>query len=293
MVAYRISKKSVFKRKSKPRRARTTKGKVATNTKKINDLVKTMNNVAENKLKALENVYLGKPKSQQATIGGPLYYYASCLGNPASTWLGPNGQQNFQGLDGFQWEQGTGPNERIGRYLFLKHTTMQLRLNMLTTPSNGSPTQFRIIVFKAKRNSALGSAGGNPSDDLFLNNSGTSIGINTSSIEESRTFEFMNMLINKRNYSCYMDKKVILQPSLIAVQGSAPVVPLATNYPPEATFNLSLKHNSKTAFTNFDQPQDLNYQYCTMVIAAPYGSTSIDANDWRISLRGTVSCIDS
>lgn len=295
MVAYRVSKKRVAFRPRKTIRKKTTKGKVATNTKKINALVKTMNNVAEQKVQSLVNFYLEKPKPQvNLPSVGPVYYHNSCLGNPATTWLGPNGQSNFSALDGFQWAQGTGPSERVGRYLFLKHTTAQLRIDMLPAVLNSSPTQFRVIVYKAKRNSALGSAGGNPNEDLFIDNAGRIFGFNNSSVEESRSFEFMNMLINKRNYSCVMDKKFILQPSVSAVQGGSNVVtPLSTVYPCEKTLSLRLNHNSKTAFSNFNQPLDLNYQYCTTVIAAPLGAATIAANDWRISMRGTVSCIDS
>lgn len=288
-----------FSRKRKTLRVRksikkSTKSRVTSNTKKINTLVATMNNVAEQKIQSLANIYQAKPKPQEALPStGPLYYFNACLGDPATTWLGPNGQGNFEGLDGFQWPQGTGSNQRIGRYLFLKHTTMQMRLAMLNTPSNPTPTMFRVIVFKAKRNSALGSAGGNPNDDLFLANDGRALGVNNTGSTESKTFEYMNMLINKRNYSVIMDTKTILQPSLVAVQGSNPVMPLSTSYPPEKTYNLTLKHNSKTAFGQFNQPLDLNYQYCVQVISAPIGQVDVLADDWRISFRGTVSCIDS
>lgn len=290
-MPYRVSKKVTYKRKTK----KATKSKVASNSARITNLAKTMNQGIERKIKGLEAIYLGKPKNQQSGSVGPLYFYNACLGNPPSTWEGPNGQQSFQGLDGFQWKQGTGPNERIGRYLYLKHTNMNLRLNMLATPQKSGPTQFRVIVFKSKRlTGETSEIIGNPNSDLFIDNQGNSIGINVSSIEESRSFEFMNMLINKRNYTCVMDKKVVLQPSLISVQGGSNVVStLSTNYPPEVNFSMKLKHESKTAFTNFDQPLDLNYQYCVQVISAPYGSATGVADDWRISLRGTVSCIDS
>jgi len=275
-------------------RKKTTSSKVSSNSKKINELVKTMNNVAEQKIQSLANIYQAKPKPQMVLPAvGPLYYYNMCLGDPATTWLGPNNQPNFQALAGFQWPQGTGPNQRIGRYLFFKHTTMQLRLSMLNTPSNASPTQFRIVVFKAKRNSALGTGGGNPNDDLFLSNDGRALGLNNLSVAESRSFEYMNMLVNKRNYSVVLDTKCILQPSLVAIQGATPVAPLSTGYPCEKTFSLQLKHDAKVAFGNFNNPLDLNYQYCVQVIAAPMGEAEVLADDWRISARGTVSCIDS
>ncbi len=273
---------------------KSTKSRVSSNTKKINALVTTMNNVAEQKIQSLANIYQAKPKPQEAPPAtGPLYYYNACLGNPAQTWVGPTGQPNFEGLDGFQWSPGTGSNQRIGRYLYLKHTTMQMRLAMLNTPQNATPTMFRTIVFKAKRNSALGSAGGNPNDDLLLDNSGRALGVNNTGSQDSKTFEYMNMLVNKRNYSVVLDTKCILQPSLVAVQGATPVMPLSTSYPSEKTYSLKLNHNSKTAFSNFNAPLDLNYQYCIQVLSAPMGNVTTLADDWRISFRGTVSCIDS
>lgn len=303
----------VSEKTGKPRRAKkasgakrgakkSTKAKVVSNTAKINELTKTMNNSVEQKIQTLSNIYQAKPLPQLvAPALGPLYYYNACLGDapltpaPANAplWPGPNGQSNFNGLAGFQWPQGTGPTQRIGRYLYLKHTTMQMRLAMLNTVSNATPTQFRVIVYKAKRNAAAGTGGGNPNEDLFLNNEGRALGINNLGIVESKSFEYMNMLVNKRNYTIVSDTKCILQPSTIAVQGANPVGVISTAYPPEKTFSLKLTHNSKTAFSNFNAPLDLNYQYCVSVIAAPLGQVDTRADDWRISFRGTVSCMDS
>lgn len=289
MPSIRISRKRV-KIKSK-----TTKAKVKENSKKIQELIKEKKQETEYKIQPLRGVYNDIPKNQQGNLTGPLYYYNACLGKPAVTWLGPTGAANFQGLDGFTWDQGVLSNQRVGRYLFFRHTTMNMRLNMISVPNVASPTQFRVIVFKAKRNAAFGTSGGNPNADLFINNSGDNIGVNVSSAVDTRTFEFMNMLTNKRNYNIIHDKKVILQPTLATVTGGSNVVtPLSTKFPPEVTFNLKLPHNEKVSFApgNFQEPQDLNYQYCVQVIAAPYGSTSAAADDWRISFRGTVSAID-
>jgi len=280
---------------SKQNKKKSVKSKVNANTKKINELIKEKKDETEYKIQALRAVYSGIPKPQQGTFTGSLYYYNACLGSPATTWLGPAGTANFTALQGFTWDQGVLSNERIGRYLYFRHTTMNMRLNMVPVANSASPTQFRVVVFKAKRNSALGSGGGNPNADLFINNSGDNIGLNVSSAAETRTFEFMNMLTNKRNYNIIMDKKVILQPTLASVTGGSNVVtPFSTKFPPEMTFNLKLPHNEKVSFApgNFSNPQDLNYQYCVQVIAAPFGSTTAAADDWRISFRGTVSAID-
>jgi len=285
-----------FKIPRKKSSKKTTKSKVVSNSKKIKELVKSVNATVENKIQKFNGVYVDSPKSQQPSFTGPLYLYNACLGTGASTWLGPQGTPNFTDLQGFTWGQGVQSDQRIGRYLFLKHTTMNMRIGMNSVPKMVCPTQFRIVVFKAKRNAAFGSSGGNPNADLFLNNDGTAIGVNVASAVETRTFEFMNMLVNKRNYEVHTDKKIILQPSNVTVQGSASIVtPFSTKYPPEATFQFKLPHNTKAAFPpgNFGEPLDLNYQYCVQVIAAPLGSTTAAADDWHISFRGTVSCVDS
>lgn len=278
------------------RRSRRSKASPAANAMAIKELEKKSKEGTEIKIQKLEGLYLGTPKPQNPALTGPLYYHASCLGLPASTWIGPQGgATNFYPLQGFTWPQGVQSNQRIGRYLFLKHTTMNVRLNMISPVKGDFATQFRIIVFKAKRNAAFGTSGGNPNEDLFLDSAGNPMGVNTSSDVDTRTFEFMNMIVNKRNYDVHMDKKVILQPQHITVQGSNAIVsPLSTNYPQEYTFPLTLKHNSKAAFPpgNYGEPLDLNYQYCIFVIASPYGNTNTGADNWRISLRGTVSCID-
>jgi len=81
---------------------KSTKKKVDSNTKKITEIVKTMNNVAEPKVQSLANVYGDSAFPVEVPPAfGPLYYRNYCLGAPAATWVGPTGSNNFTGLDGF------------------------------------------------------------------------------------------------------------------------------------------------------------------------------------------------
>ncbi len=275
---------------------RKTSAKRTTVSKQIKDVVKSMNQISELKVQSLTNVYDSSPSPvQPLPLTGPLYYRNYCLGTPAANWLGPSGATGFTGLDGFQWQQGTAADRRIGKYLFLKHTTSQLRINCVSPTRYGTALQFRVIVYRAKRNSPLGTAGGNPCDDLFINNSGREIGINNNATNASRSFEYMNMIVNKKNYMVVKDEKFILQPSVQQVNGGSNLVSaFSQTYPPEKTISMELKHNSKTAFSDTtNQPLDLNYQYCVSIISAPYGNATDNSSDWRSSIRGTISCLDN
>ncbi len=250
----------------------------------------------EIKLKPLRAVNQANPLSQQSSGSGSniVWYNNYCLGSPAATWLGPTGSANFVGLGGFDWAQGTANNERVGRYLNLKHTTCNLRVACNNISSVSCPIRFRVIIYKAKRNSVLGTSGGNPNATLFLGLDGQELGINNSYSGDSVSMEFMNMIVNKRNFDVHTDTQFILSSPTFSIQGGSNIVsPLTPGYPTEKNLLLKLNHNEKTSFGSGDIPEDLNYQYCMTILSMPYGdNTQVNASRWKTNVRGVVSCTD-
>lgn len=251
----------------------------------------------ELKLSPLRGVYQAAPIAQatSGTASNIVWYNNYCLGQPSALWQGPTGSVDFLGLGGFEWPQGTDQGQRIGRYLNLKHTTANLRIAMNNLGSVSCPVRFRVIIYKAKRNSILGQAGGNPNDTLFLGLDGQEKGINNSYTGDSVGMEFMNMLVNKRNFDVHTDTQFILSNHTFSVQGGSNVVsPLGQGYPAEKNMLLKLNHNEKTSFRDAgDIPDDLNYQYCMTILSMPYGdNTAVSARGWTTCVRGVVSATD-
>jgi len=251
----------------------------------------------ELKLKALRSAHQISPAAQTPAGGSAsniVWYQNYCLGQPATSWTGPTGSGNFLGLSGFTWVQGASNGQRIGRYLNLKHTTCNLRIACDNVASLACPIRFRVIIYKAKRNAALGSGGGNPNTTLFLGTEGQELGINNSYTGDSVSMEFMNMLVNKRNFDVHTDTQFVLASHTYSVQGGSNIVtPISLGYPAEKNMLLRLPHNEKTSFGPGNVPDDLNYQYCMTILSMPYGdNTAVTANKWKSNVRGVVSATD-
>jgi len=258
-----------------------------------------MREVSELKIRSLANRYLDSPLAQEVGAGATpvVYYQGYCLGSAAPTWVGPTGTttSGFKELLGYQYPNGTGPDQRVGKYMYLKQATVNLRINMNSTARTACPMKFRVVVFKAIRNAQVGQTGGNPFDRLFVGNNGNEIGLNTSYTPESVGFELMSAITNKKNFTIYKDTCFILQNPFTSVQGSQSIVsPMSQSYPCEKVLNFTLRHNQKTAFDSQNQPSDCNYQYCMLVMSTPAGTANDSGNqDWRTSVRGTVSAYDN
>lgn len=258
-----------------------------------------MREVSELKIRSLANRYGDNPLPQAVGVGATpvVYYQGYCLGGAAPTWLGPTGalSSGFKELLGYQYPPGVGSNQRVGKYMYLKQATVNLRINMNSTSSIACPLRFRVIVFKAIRNAQVGQTGGNPFDRLLVDNEGREFGLNSTLTQDSVGFELMSAITNKKNFKVYKDETFTLQTPFTAVQGSTAIVaPMSTSYPCEKNISLTLRHNQKTAFDNSNQPSDCNFQYSMIIMSTPSGTFNDSGNSrWTSSIRGTVSAYDN
>jgi len=303
---YRKTTKALFpfrKKASSMKRRRYTKkssAKKSVSTALIKRVVnKQLGKELEIKVQSLRPVNQAIPLPQQTSGTGAnvVWYRNYVLGlGPSAQWVGPNGSYNYTNLEGFSWSQGTSQSERLGRYLNLKHTTMNLRIACNNISSVSCPIRFRVLVYKSKRKFGNSQAvGSNPNENLFLGTTGQELGINNAYSGDSVSMEFMNMLTNKRNYDIHTDTQFILSPHTFSVQGGSNLVsPISLGYPAEKNMLLRLPHNSKVAFDDTsNQPEDLNFQYMVTILSMPYGdNTQVSANAWKSNVRGTVSCTD-
>lgn len=297
MVAKRLTR---FSRKSLPRFAKSNYRKAKPSrfpsgkkTYKLSrQVAKIINTIGETKVQALRswNATPALPVEVLPT-SGPCYFTNYCLGTAPNSFTGPSGTFAFNNLEGFEWPQGTGPNERIGRYMYLKRTTLQMRIAMNPLARHG-PVKFRVIVYKEKRNRYNIAGGGNPNADLFLNHVGAPVGINTANAANTRAMNFNTQLVNKRNYQVVKDLKFTLATQNISSQGSTEPFTVNQHFKSEKMLNFSLGHYKKTAFDANGNPEDTRYRYCVTIIGMPVSNSVAPHDQWVSDVRGTVSVSD-
>jgi len=248
---------------------------------------KVMKNISELKINEMVPVNCDAPLPIVPAPGATAIYKAQYnIGPSISAWSG------FTPIQGTSFAQGTGANQRIGKYVYLKNSSVRVKIQMNDVPqAQTNPTRFRVIVFKTRRNYVAGTTGGNPEDNLFLNPLGGEFGVNTLGLE---SMDYESSLVNKKNYMVVKDQQFILQPITSQPVGQS-IIANAGVYKNEKYLYFNLGHYKKVAMepgTN-DNPADLNYQYAICILGTPVGSCRTPAKNWNVSIRGTTSCLDN
>lgn len=294
--------KGYFKTRNMVKRARRSRRKAGTPSrfpsgkktyKQTRAVSKVLKNISETKIQALtaQNAIAPKPVEVAPTTG-PIYFTNYCLGTAPSGWVGPSGTAAFNNLDGFAWPQGTGPAERIGQYMYLKKTTVNLRVAMNPQSRHG-PVKFRVIVYKEKRNRYNTVANGNPCDDLFIDQSGTARGFNQVAPVNQRTMDFNTWLINRRNYQVVKDIKFTLANETLSALGSTDPFNVNQHNRAEKLIRLNLGHYQKAKFDLAGVPEDQMYRYCITIVSMPMSNSTVPHNDYSSFVNGVVSCVDN
>jgi len=276
--------------RSRPSRFPSGK-KTYTQTRSI---AKVIQNMSETKIQALR-VWSATPPLPVEVLptSGPCYFTNYCLGTAPTGWNGPNGAAAFNNLNGFEWAPGTGANERVGQYMYLKKTTINLRVAMNASSRTGT-TKFRVIVYKEKRNRYNTTANGNPCDDLFINQAGKSVGVNTAASVNARALDFNTWLVNKRNYQLVKDFKFVLAPETLSYQGGSDPRNVNQVSHAEKIMQFSLGHYQKAKFSTADNtPEDQMYRYCVSIISMPMSDSIAAHNSYKTYVNGVVSCVDN
>jgi len=260
-------------------------------TRKVSKMIE---NISETKLQPLtEYNSQGPSPIEVAPTTGPCYFTNYCLGTAPAAWVGPSGSAAFKNLDGFNWPQGTAANQRVGRYLYLKRTTLQLRISMMGISRTGA-TKFRVIVYKEKRNKYNVAGGGNPCDNLFIDHNGDTRGINNVAPVNSRIMNFSTWLLNRRNYHVVKDFKFSLAPEQQLVSGSTDPANINQGMlKSDKVMQFKLGHYQKTEFDASGDPTDSLYRYCVSIISMSTTNTTVGHNAYASDVRGTVSVVDN
>lgn len=235
---------------------------------------------AESKLSGVSSLNEAVPSSIQ--LGSQVYKYTFVLGN-----ISPSSWSGFNALGGFSFSQGVDIASRIGNYMYLKNTTLNLSIHMNSTSDHQMPTQFRMIVFRTRRSNSPAGVSYDPDKSLFLNQVGDRFGAGTSLINGN---DLMLQPLNRRDFIVVCDKRFTLQnqlenDSIVTARGGV-------FYPTYKMFRVNLKHNAKVHFsTGASEPNDFDFHYGVAIYAARIGRDQNAAN-WEVNLRGTTSATD-
>lgn len=270
----RTARSTYAKFKAMPLRFRSGKKNYLKNKRMVK-----MNPMAERKLSALTSLDEAQPVPIAAAAQA--YKYTMVLGNSSpSTWSG------FNAVGGFNFPQGTGNNERDGRYMWLDKTTMNMSIHMNPDERLSAPVQFRVIVFRARRVTTPTGVSYDPNLRLFLKPNGDGFGAGTSGIRFS---DLYLQPTNKRDWIIVKDMKFTLSPFL--GDGTTATAAWQGKYPNQRTMRVNLNHAIKSSFGT-NEPDDFDYHYGVAIYAGRVGRDQI-ATGWEVNLRGTTSALDN
>lgn len=237
--------------------------------------------VAERKLSALTDINEGTPSA--IALGALAYKYSFVLGSTSpSTWSGYTPQ------GGFAFVQGTGNNQRDGRYMYLDKTTMNMSVHMNAQERLTAPTQFRMIIFRARRATTPTGVSYDPNLRLFLKPNGDGFGPGTAGTNFN---DLYLQPTNKRDWIIVADKRFCLSPFL--ADGQTNTAAWQGQYPNFKNFRISLAHKKKSSFQGqTNEPDDYDYHYGVVILAGSVARDTV-ASGWEVNLRGTTTAIDS
>lgn len=240
---------------------------------------KQMNTIGETKLVPTKSFDESAPNPIQA--GAQAYFFAFNVGTSSIF-------TNATPVNGIEISQGTAFNERVGNYAYYKKTHFSVKLEMTTSDAGKPPTQFRMIVFKIRRQSSPSGITANFSTDGFLRGDGLSFGHATSGVTG---LDLMMQPLNKRDWVIYKDIKFVLQ-NYNSLNGAPQLI--YNHYPAYKDIQLDLPYYKKAYMGGNTgiSPTDLNFSYGIVFYAHTLGRDGIAADGFEVSQRGTTSFCD-
>ena len=232
------------------------------------------NAISETKLLTL----LRKNELAPAPIqtGALAYMLNFTLGGVPSAWSG------FTDLEGMTFPAGTQSNQRVGSYIYLKKSHLNLEIDMKNPGPSKSPVEFRVIVYKARRLAYPAGQTRDPATSLFLNEEGGDFGHTTSGVNGT---DLMIQPLNKRIYTIKSDTKFVLSPPWNTVGYSG-------HYPVLKRMSIDLPFYTKCHFENSTKPTDVDYHWAISIYARSVDKDS-SANDWEVNTRGNTQYLDN
>ncbi len=289
-IGYRkYVRKAYGYRSAKPARFRFSRRANRLNTA----VARTIRGMAETKIIALRQQDWTQPAATPTAPGVSTVKFIT--GTGAVT-----GYTGYNPVNGFAAPQGDGKNNRDGQFIWLKHTTAALTIQMdhleNVVSQRPAATKFRVIVFKAKR--ALNPLGltTSPDTNLFLQNNGNNQGDSSTAVNAMNVMDMMLQPINTNSFLVLKDTQFTLQHT--TDNSAANSAAIQTNFPSNKTMRLRLNHNTKARIplNSTDEPIDYDYRFAVAIYAFYPNQNPTTAVDtplaWSASIRGTTGFND-
>lgn len=272
--------------KNMPSRAQ---GGLRAKTKETRALSKKLDNMIETKVDGLQT-YLGLPSAAanpvpgSANAGQITQFYLGPAPSLPPSWTG-----TWNSLDGIPNSTGVGSQERVGDYIYMKRTTVNMLIDVVpdvaaTIPV--APWEFRVVVGKANRKYNPAGVTPDPNARLLIspNSDARGFGINT----DDRAL-FLSPP-NRRDFTIKRDFKFILE-AQHANGGGALGSNNTGHYGCTKQLQITMPHSKKVRFDSTGNPTNYDYHYFIVVYARPIGGAS--GSRWNVTTVGSTSYNDN
>lgn len=270
----------------RPRAGRGTKVAAASKLQKfvrskqaVKQAVKReLNRRCETRYLALTSLDQKVPNAIQS--GNKCFSLGLIMGSTPSSWTP---MENLGGI-------AVSSAQRDGVNVYLKHTTLQVNIDMKHNLSSRTPCEFRVIHAKQRRSALPAGITTNPGVAMFLNVDGNPFGHASTTFTPTGT-DIMMQPLNKREFIVYSDKKFYLQkPSHVDSDGGGQIT--SGLYKCSRTMRFTFSYNKNTRYNETsDLPENLAYHHFVYIFARSIDQDS-NADNWEINTRGTTTYQD-
>lgn len=247
--------------------------------KKNKSIARMLSKFSETKYKSILAVNEQAPVAIQ--VGAQAYMSKYVLGGQVSAW------SDMTDLGGMDLTQGAATGNRIGDYIFLKKTHLNIQIDArVSNDSSNHPLEFRMIVAKARRQATPAGITRTPQATLFLDEEADDFGDSTAGKNGT---DLMVQPLNKRHWTILKDYKFRM---------SNPLDPTATSnsysgyYPCMKRFSIDLPHYVKAHFDNSNTPTNYDFHYAVIIYARSLDKDT-KADGWEVNIRGNTQYVDN
>lgn len=205
--------------------------------------------------------------------GAKAYWKGFVVGTRPPSWAsGPTD------LGGIACQKGVDANQRIGNYIYLNHTLINLNIDMKLNSDVAPPQEFRVIVFRQRREAMPAGINPDPSQTLFKKEDGSDVGHGTGGINGT---DLMLQPLNKEKWIIVRDTKFTLQKPDHGDHSFG-----NGGYKNMKNFRFNLGYKKKAHYESANLPTNVPYHYGVFIYARSLDKDH-NASNWETNLRGT------
>lgn len=274
-------------KKVKSKTPSRAQGNLKSKTQVNRMITKRLNNITETKVDGLQT-YIAQPSAAANPIPGTanagqiVQFHLGPTATLPSSWTG-----SWQSLDGIPNSTGTGSQERVGDYIFMRKTTVNLCVDVVPDQAAGvpnAPWEFRVVVGKSNRKYNPAGVAPDPNTRLLLTPSADARGFGTNTDERVIALSPPNL----REFTIISDRKFTLEAQ--HTNGGALANNNTGHYGCSRTMQITLPHSKKVRFNSQGNPVNYDYHHFILVWARPIGGSS--GSRWNVTTNGSTSYTD-